>query len=159
MSGRPKQLVVNEEIPWAHFAACKDKSTDMFFPSTSEDPCIAEAKKVCAGCLVKDECRAWGLTLPSGDEGIYGGLTQGERRKARRRAAEARVKAPKPPLDAQQERADKNGVRHGTLNRAMNYDCRCEPCSAALSKYNFEYRLKQKQKKRQQQGSTSNGAS
>lgn len=59
---------------------------DLFYPegeSEGYQPMIQRAKKICAGCPVKVECREHALTSPE-EHGIWGGLTEKERRMVRR---------------------------------------------------------------------------
>ncbi|MFC4950728.1 WhiB family transcriptional regulator [Pseudonocardia sp. GCM10023141] len=54
---------------------------------------IAEAKAVCARCPVTAECLGWALASGQ-DSGVWGGLTDAERRDLRaRRAASGRQRA------------------------------------------------------------------
>lgn len=69
---------------WRHSAACRDVDPELFFaiedgPAVDEQ--IAEAKAVCAGCPVRAACLSWALRNLS--DGIAGGLTPDERRRAR----------------------------------------------------------------------------
>lgn len=48
---------------------------------------VAEAKAVCAHCPVLARCRNYGLTAGRNEVGIWGGLTEDERRGRRRRGA------------------------------------------------------------------------
>jgi WhiB family redox-sensing transcriptional regulator len=69
---------------WRRRAACSDKPTALFFPDLKRPDAgvmVAEAKSVCAGCPVREDCLTAGW-----DEchGIWGGLTVAERRAARR---------------------------------------------------------------------------
>ncbi len=49
---------------------------------------VREAKKICAGCPVKEQCLEYGLTHV--EYGVWGGLTANERRTLnRKRRAEA----------------------------------------------------------------------
>jgi WhiB family redox-sensing transcriptional regulator len=73
---------------WYRSAACRGMATSLFFPEAvlSErarpDPAVvAEAKGVCACCPVRERCLAVGVRE---EHGIWGGLTLGERRAARR---------------------------------------------------------------------------
>ena len=68
---------------WCHLAACRGMATSLFFPEPARpDPAVvAEAKQVCAHCPVRERCLAVGLRE---EHGIWGGLTVGERRAARR---------------------------------------------------------------------------
>ena len=68
---------------WYRLAACRGMATGLFFPETARpDPAVvAQAKQVCARCPVRERCLAVGLRE---EHGIWGGLTVGERRVARR---------------------------------------------------------------------------
>ncbi|MGW7537793.1 WhiB family transcriptional regulator [Amycolatopsis sp. NPDC054798] len=90
------------DTTWMLNGACADSDPDLHFP-VGEGPAnaaqIAEAKAVCARCPVLEKCREYGMTQPYG---IWGGLTETERRDSRkqvaRHAAELRRLAqPEPP--------------------------------------------------------------
>lgn len=52
---------------------------NMFFPERGDPPHWLEAaKRVCADCPVKGECRAWGIENES--YGVWGGLSERQRR-------------------------------------------------------------------------------
>ena len=72
-----------EELRWQDFALCAQTDPDIFFPEKGGS--TREAKKVCQACPVRGECLEYALTH---DErfGIWGGLSERERRKLRRRA-------------------------------------------------------------------------
>lgn len=69
---------------WHADAACREHPEVNFYPTLGEstDP----AKAVCAGCLVRDECRADALERGDG-HGIWGGTSANERKTLRRQAA------------------------------------------------------------------------
>jgi WhiB family redox-sensing transcriptional regulator len=78
-------------LAWMDHAACKEVDDDLFHPIGDTGPCeqqITQAKAVCRRCPVTAQCLAYGGTYP----GIYGGLTDRERRnlarQQRRRHAE-----------------------------------------------------------------------
>lgn len=72
--------------PWITQGACRGAPTDLFFP---EEPGEAEeALQVCRRCPVRVDCADYALGIP-GLEGIWGGLTEADRRRHRRRIAEA----------------------------------------------------------------------
>ena len=76
------------DIGWRESAACRDMDTAVFFPATDEE--AAPAKAICAICPVRDECLEFAL-LTRQDDGVWGGLTEVERRRlVRRRRDEAR---------------------------------------------------------------------
>ena len=72
------------EQAWRERALCAETDPEAFFPEKGGS--TREAKKVCTGCEVRAECLEFAL---SNDErfGIWGGLSERERRRLRRRAA------------------------------------------------------------------------
>jgi WhiB family redox-sensing transcriptional regulator len=77
---------------WQHSAACRDEDPELFFPVGTSGPAvlkIEEAKAVCRQCPVMDRCRQWALDTGQ-DCGVWGGLSEDERRAARRRAGRLR---------------------------------------------------------------------
>lgn len=80
---------------WRHRAACQYEDPELFFPIGNTGPAlleIDEAKSVCRRCPVMDQCLAWALETDQ-DHGVWGGLSEDERRRARRRTARNRSKA------------------------------------------------------------------
>ncbi|WP_329172788.1 WhiB family transcriptional regulator [Streptomyces sp. NBC_01477] len=79
---------------WQHRAACGDEDPELFFPVGNSGPAILkieEAKRVCRRCPVMDQCRQWALETGQ-DAGVWGGLSEDERRSMRRRASRNRVR-------------------------------------------------------------------
>lgn len=76
-----------------HQAACTDEDPELFFPIGTMGPAllqIEEAKAVCNGrCPVVEECLQWALNTGQ-DSGVWGGLSEDERRAMKRRAARNR---------------------------------------------------------------------
>jgi len=70
-------------MAWQERALCAQTDPEAFFPEKGGS--TREAKKVCTGCEVRAECLDYAL---ANDErfGIWGGLSERERRKLRRRA-------------------------------------------------------------------------
>jgi WhiB family transcriptional regulator, redox-sensing transcriptional regulator len=70
-------------LSWQDKALCAQTDPEAFFPEKGGS--TREAKKVCASCEVKSECLDYAL---ANDErfGIWGGLSERERRKLKRRA-------------------------------------------------------------------------
>lgn len=68
---------------WVARAACRGGDTRLFFPGHPDREPVTAAKAVCARCPVLRPCLAWALSHP-GERGIWGGLTEAERRAARR---------------------------------------------------------------------------
>ena len=72
-----------EEQEWQERALCAQTDPEAFFPEKGGS--TREAKRICAGCEVRSECLEYALEH---DErfGIWGGLSERERRKLKRRA-------------------------------------------------------------------------
>jgi WhiB family redox-sensing transcriptional regulator len=77
-------LLVYDDRPWAAFGSCRRADPDLFFPGSEED--AAEALRICAGCPVRSQCREWALETRV-RYGIWGGLTERDRRRLLRRSA------------------------------------------------------------------------
>lgn len=86
MNGGPSgQLRVGRRQPaaenWRLISACQFVDPELFFPISTTGKCleqVAEAKKVCAYCLVQAECLAFAQRTGQA-HGIWGGLTEDER--------------------------------------------------------------------------------
>lgn len=66
---------------WRTVAACRSAEPDLFFPVSAADnnPLqVAEAKAICACCLVRRECLDFAIDSRQ-MHGIWGGLTEEER--------------------------------------------------------------------------------
>lgn len=79
---------------WRDFALCRDTDPDLFFPVGTTGQAVVtidHAKQVCAACDVNRDCLDFALDTNQ-DSGIWGGLSEEERRVIRRRrAAELRA--------------------------------------------------------------------
>jgi WhiB family redox-sensing transcriptional regulator len=71
------------ELSWQERSLCAQTDPEAFFPEKGGS--TREAKKVCVGCEVRSECLEYAL---ANDErfGIWGGLSERERRKLKKRA-------------------------------------------------------------------------
>ena len=79
-----------EEASWQMEANCLGVDPDLFFPERGAS--TKEAKAVCRGCVVREECLEYALA--NGEKfGIWGGLSERERRRIRRQRALARAAA------------------------------------------------------------------
>ncbi len=68
-------------MSWREQAACRTVEPDVFFPERGES--VAAAKRVCAGCPVRDECLEFAEeTLQK--FGVWGGLSERQRRMRRK---------------------------------------------------------------------------
>jgi len=75
----------DEVVPsWQDHALCAQTDPEAFFPEKGGS--TREAKRVCTGCDVKSECLTFALAH---DErfGIWGGLSERERRRLKRAAS------------------------------------------------------------------------
>lgn len=68
---------------WQERSLCSQTDPEAFYPEKGGS--TADAKRICSRCEVKSECLEYALTH---DErfGIWGGLSERERRKLKRRA-------------------------------------------------------------------------
>ena len=77
--------MVDEEtvLSWQERSLCAQTDPEAFFPEKGGS--TREAKKVCVGCDVRPECLEYAL---ANDErfGIWGGLSERERRKLKKSA-------------------------------------------------------------------------
>lgn len=79
------QLVAHaEDRSWQRRANCMGVDPDLFFPERGAS--TREAKEVCRGCVVREECLEYALAN-SEKFGIWGGLSERERRRIRRARA------------------------------------------------------------------------
>lgn len=73
---------------WQHFAACRDADdAELWHPvgsSIGAQPQADDAKAICSTCRVREHCLQFALQQRI-DHGIYGGLTEGERRRIHQR--------------------------------------------------------------------------
>jgi WhiB family redox-sensing transcriptional regulator len=70
-------------LSWQDQALCAQTDPEAFFPEKGGS--TREAKRICVGCEVKQECLEYALMQ---DErfGIWGGLSERERRRLKRKA-------------------------------------------------------------------------
>jgi WhiB family redox-sensing transcriptional regulator len=75
--------LLGEVMEWQERALCAQTDPEAFFPEKGGS--TREAKRICSGCEVRTECLEYAL---ANDErfGIWGGMSERERRKQRRRA-------------------------------------------------------------------------
>lgn len=76
-------------MDWRADAACRNEDPELFFPLGDSGPAllqIDDAKAVCRTCTVVSECLSWAMESGQ-DSGIWGGMSEAERRALRRRSA------------------------------------------------------------------------
>lgn len=69
------------DLAWQDFANCKGADPDLFFPERGAS--TRQAKSICRECSVRDECLEFAI-VSSEKFGIWGGLSERERRKIRK---------------------------------------------------------------------------
>src|SRR6202789_266359 len=80
-------LYGRQERSWQVQANCMGVDPDLFFPERGAS--TREAKEVCRGCTVREDCLEYALA--NGEKfGIWGGMSERERRRLRRARALAR---------------------------------------------------------------------
>ncbi len=73
-----------DDQDWKSKANCMGVDPDLFFPERGMS--TREAKEVCRGCVVREDCLEYALA--NGEKfGIWGGLSERERRRIRRARA------------------------------------------------------------------------
>ncbi len=84
------EVLGNQELAWQDLANCRGANPDLFFPERGAS--TRTAKGICGECSVQSECLEFAI-VSSEKFGIWGGLSERERRKIRReRALTARVR-------------------------------------------------------------------
>ena len=79
-----------EQPGWQDYANCLGVDPDLFFPERGAS--TREAKEVCRGCVVRDDCLEFALV--NGEKfGIWGGMSERERRRLRRQRVRRRRRA------------------------------------------------------------------
>src|SRR4030065_587719 len=74
-------LQMGDDLAWQDDANCKGANADLFFPERGAS--TRAAKAICRECQVRGECLEFALR--SGEKfGIWGGLSERERRPVRR---------------------------------------------------------------------------
>jgi WhiB family transcriptional regulator, redox-sensing transcriptional regulator len=71
---------------WLDRAACRDQDPERFFPESGEQVKAAEAKAICSGCQVRDQCLELAVKAAGGldhDHGVFGGTLPTERSRLR----------------------------------------------------------------------------
>jgi WhiB family redox-sensing transcriptional regulator len=86
-AGQPVTVVEDDgRQAWLDQAACRGLDPERFFPESGEHTKAAEAKAICAGCQVRDQCRDLAVKAAEsldGDHGVFGGTLPAERSRLR----------------------------------------------------------------------------
>lgn len=68
--------VDSKNLFWQEGALCAEVDSEIFFPEKGKP--ARDAKKVCAGCWVREQCLEWAMATNQ-RHGVWGGLTSKER--------------------------------------------------------------------------------
>ena len=74
---------------WMADGKCREYPAGTFFPRDGLG--VIKAQKICASCPVADQCLEYALDNHV-DHGVWGGLSEDERRALKRRNARARIR-------------------------------------------------------------------
>lgn len=110
-------VTAGERPAWMQHGACRELDSDIFFPQRGEP--TAPAKAICATCPVRTECL--NFALDNFEKcGIWGGMSERERRKLRSgRAVAKRINAAR------------CGTASGYSAHRYRHEDACDPCKAA----------------------------
>lgn len=73
-------------LDWKADAACRNLDTKLFFPDSESE--TGRALAICSECPVREACLDFALRTRQND-GVWGGRTEPERRRLRRRFAKS----------------------------------------------------------------------
>jgi WhiB family transcriptional regulator, redox-sensing transcriptional regulator len=79
-------MLLECKMDWRTEASCKDADPDLFFPIGTTGVAIDQvdaAKRICTTCAVREPCLEFALASNQ-DAGVWGGLTEDERRTLKR---------------------------------------------------------------------------
>ena len=82
-------------MDWRHRAACRDEDPELFFPIGNTGPACCRSRRPSRSAVAArsvDDCLTWALESGQ-DAGVWGGLSEDERRALKRRSARARARA------------------------------------------------------------------
>jgi WhiB family redox-sensing transcriptional regulator len=87
-----KALVDADDDDWRAQAACRSVDANLFFPTGSTGPALAQlqaAKAFCRSCPVQRDCLEFALQTNQ-ENGVWGGQDETERRRLRREWRQSR---------------------------------------------------------------------
>ena len=102
-------LTTQRATVWQDSAGCLKEDPELFFPKGDSGPWllkIEQAKAVCRACPVVEACGQWAADNRP-ESGIFGGLTEQERKAAHRNAVRRRLNAEQAAAKAEQARQQK----------------------------------------------------
>lgn len=116
---------------------CRGVHTSLFFIGTGNATEARQAKSVCAGCPVLDECMEYAVADPE-LSGVWGGTSFLDRREIRKaRGSTSRMSRVKNPAAC--------GTPAGYNRHRMAGEASCESCKEARRAYEAERKARQRQ--------------
>ncbi len=104
---------------WRHSAECRDYDPETWWPIGTTGPAVQQAedaKAICRTCPVIEACLDYALAERI-DHGIFGGLTEDERRLLKRRQARAADRTPAQRVRALLAEATARGITYSEMER------------------------------------------
>lgn len=81
MQGKLIEALALDDLSWQDYANCRGADADLFFPERGAS--TRKAKSICAECEVRSSCLDFAIR--EGEKfGIWGGMSERERRRVRR---------------------------------------------------------------------------
>jgi WhiB family redox-sensing transcriptional regulator len=80
------EVLDTEDLSWHDLASCRGADPDLFFPERGAS--TRTAKSICRQCVVMDQCLEFAI-VSSEKFGIWGAMSERERRRIRRERADA----------------------------------------------------------------------
>ncbi len=81
MQGTLIEALALDQLSWQDYANCRGADADLFFPERGAS--TRKAKAICAQCEVRSKCLEFAIR--EGEKfGIWGGMSERERRRVRR---------------------------------------------------------------------------
>lgn len=111
---------------WRSQALCAQVDTDVFFPDHA-GASGRDAKQICRLCPVQEQCLQFALDTGQ-RHGIWGGLSERERRALKRPLSDQKVSRPLTPIPLPER------LSHGT-RAAYKHGCGCRACRTAEQWY------------------------
>jgi WhiB family redox-sensing transcriptional regulator len=117
-------------LNWLADAACAGMDQRAFFATGNHARAqVFAAKKICDACPVREECRGW--AIESGERwGVWGGMSQHELRKKRRRFT-SRAKTRTVNASPKNREPAKCGTNSGYRKHLREKTKPCDPCRKA----------------------------
>lgn len=81
MQSKLIEALIDDDLSWQDDSSCRGADADLFFPERGAS--TRKAKSICAACGVRVECLEYALKHAE-KFGIWGGLSERERRKIRK---------------------------------------------------------------------------